>query len=193
MWNIENKNKHICFRFRNQMQTTDSRPEKSLRLLTLDWPIPSIVFAARRLHRHLILHKWVFQTPPAEEIHKYVCNVKTLQVSKASFPHTQLREAGGEHSPSRQEQSTHPHRDTAAVWWSCRQNGDAQGRDMMLLGLSMPVSSLVFSKWRWLTPQMSYILHFMACTSALTWYSTTQTFQPLAGTRHNYGNYVYHN
>lgn len=77
--------------------------------------------------------------------------------------HSWGRQEGSTHSPSRQERSTHPLRDTAAVWWSCGQNGDAQGRDMMLLGLLMPVSSLVFSKWRWLTPPnvIHYAFHGM--------------------------------
>lgn len=72
------------------MQTTDSRPEKTLGLLTLDWPIPIIMFAAKRLPRpqprHLTLYKLVLQTLPAEEKCKNLCNTETLPMSEVSFP-----------------------------------------------------------------------------------------------------------
>lgn len=95
MWNIENKNKHIVFilEIKWRPQSQDLRNSWDSSPLTGQSQSSCLLLG---LHRHLILHKWVFQTPPAEEIPKYICNAETLPVSRASFPHTQLREAGAE-------------------------------------------------------------------------------------------------
>lgn len=145
MWNIENKNKHIVFilEIKWRPQSQDLRNSWDSSPLTGQSQSSCLLLG---LHRHLILHKWVFQTPPAEE---------RMQRGNSSSVKGQLSTHTVEGGRSG---ATHPLRDTAAVWWSCGQNGDAQGRDMMLLGLLMPVSSLVFSKWRWLTPPN--VIHF---------------------------------
>lgn len=68
----------------------------------------------------------MFQTPPAEEIRRYVCNAETLPVSRASFPHTV---EGG-----RSGALTHPQGRSGALTLSETQlqSGDPAGRMVML-------------------------------------------------------------